>query len=84
LKAPKKWRTQRGSSFPGRKRRGHALDFEGIVAGQEAEKQDKMAKKEGKLSMNWPREPLSLHQAAHLASMVSICIKHRLLHHFCV
>jgi hypothetical protein len=50
LKAPKEWRTQRGSSFPGRKRRGHALDFQGIVAGQEAEKQDKMAKKEGKFS----------------------------------
>jgi hypothetical protein len=54
LKAPKNWRTQRGSSFPGRKQRGHALDFEGIVAGQEAEKQDEMAKKEGKFSESAP------------------------------
>jgi hypothetical protein len=28
------------------------LDFEGIVAGQEAEKQHKMAKKEGKYRAN--------------------------------
>jgi hypothetical protein len=33
------------SCFPGRKRRGLELDFEGIVAGLERQRQKKMAKK---------------------------------------
>jgi hypothetical protein len=34
--------------FLGGKRRGHRLDFEGIVAGWNKEKQEEIAKKEGK------------------------------------
>jgi hypothetical protein len=40
-------RARHDSIFPGRKRRGLALDFEGILAGGEAEKQDEIAKKGG-------------------------------------
>jgi hypothetical protein len=74
LEAPKNWRTQRGSSFPGRKQRGHALDFERILAGQEAEKQDEMAKKEGKFreSLSWGLfhriNPAYAHQNRWIAS----------------